>query len=204
MSEFSARSTRVMTSPQAAEQSVTLTPRPVYLKWAFGSSCGTEIFGSEVILLLNKASGFRTRTDDSEPGTCQIWSFCMAYYETIERPAGCPDQNQRWWSGDLHLLHSLLTLCCTVVGVWSTTVHTNSYWNCPVTGNQKNMSKAVCLESTAFLSFSSAPSEYLSLFFHWAHGSTSARTFSPRSFQTMKKIALVNHSFNSLFFVIMF
>lgn len=94
------------------------------------------------------------------------------------------------------VMFSAHTLCCTFVGVWSTTVHTNSRWkwNCPVTGNQKNMSKAVCLESTEFLSFSSAPSEYLSLFFHWAHGITSTRTFSPRSFQTIKEIAaLVNH-----------
>lgn len=98
MSEFSARSTRVMTSPKEAEQSVTLTPRSVYLKWAFGSSCGMEIFGSEAILLLNKVSGFRTqrrlRTRLMSDLVLLCVGVCTAYYETIERPAGCPDQNQ--------------------------------------------------------------------------------------------------------------
>lgn len=69
------------------------------------------------------------------------------------------------------LQHSLVACsCCTFIGVCEATLYTHeqcSYqkWNwSPVTENQKNMFEAVCLESTGFLGFISAPLGILSVF----------------------------------------
>lgn len=186
MNELSARSTRMVTNLQAAQRSQS--------RWHQGHwtwnvilvlpvVSGSGIFGSEVILFWNKVSGFRTSTEDSDPETCQSWSFLVQAYlrpdrKMTERPERFLDQNQRWlpcsnrksfysnilWSHALLHIYWCVKQHCT---------HTSSAHTKSETGVLWPETRRTCLKLFAWrvpnFSVLILPHRDTCLVFHWAH-----------------------------------
>lgn len=144
---------------------------------------GSAIFGSGVILVWNNISvgSEHLQRTETQRRVRAGPSFARAYLrpdgEMTERPERFLDRNQRWLPCSNRKSFSSLTfsghmLCCSFIGVWSNTVHTQAAHTksetSPVTGNQKNMFEAVCLESTEFLCYF-CPIRKLVFVFHRAH-----------------------------------